>query len=210
MKSTIVVIGTGGHARVVVGIIKQMGKFKIAGCLDRTRADYKERISGVPVVGTLKDLRKMYKDGTENAALAIGDNKQRRAVLKQARKIGFSFPALIHPKTRVEPSARVGKGAVVCTGAIVGAEAILGEGSIINSGSIVDHETNVGSFAHVAPGCMIAGRVKIGEGAFIGLGSKLIDGIKVGKWATVGAGAVAIRDVPKGKTVVGVPAKVII
>jgi UDP-perosamine 4-acetyltransferase len=203
----IVVVGTGGHARVVVGVLKHLRRYEIVGCLDQKKHNHREKISGVPVIGTWADLRKIFKRQTKKAALAIGDNKQRRAMQRTAEKMGFVLPALIHPRTKIEPTARIGAGAVVCTGAIIAAEAVIGKGAIVNSGSIIDHETVVGAHAHVAPGCAIAGRVKVGDGAFVGIGSKVIDGVRIGSSAVVGAGAVVIKNVRSRATVAGVPAK---
>jgi acetyltransferase-like isoleucine patch superfamily enzyme len=48
----------------------------------------------------------------------------------------------------------------------------------------------------------------IREGACVGVGVVLVANIEVGERAIVGAGAVVLRDVPAGKTVYGVPARV--
>ena len=50
-------------------------------------------------------------------------------------------------------------------------------------------------------------RTTIGEGAFIGSDSMLIAPVTIGEGAMTGAGAVVTRDVPPGKTVVGMPAR---
>ena len=50
-------------------------------------------------------------------------------------------------------------------------------------------------------------RTTIGPDSFIGSGTVLIAPVEVGEGARTGAGAVVNRDVPAGKTVVGVPAR---
>jgi bifunctional UDP-N-acetylglucosamine pyrophosphorylase/glucosamine-1-phosphate N-acetyltransferase len=50
-------------------------------------------------------------------------------------------------------------------------------------------------------------RTVIGEGAFIGSDSMLIAPVTIGAGAMTGAGAVVTRDVPPGRTVVGMPAR---
>jgi bifunctional UDP-N-acetylglucosamine pyrophosphorylase/glucosamine-1-phosphate N-acetyltransferase len=47
----------------------------------------------------------------------------------------------------------------------------------------------------------------IGDGAFIGVDTMLRAPVTVGPGAKTGAGSVVTRDVPAGKTVVGVPAR---
>lgn len=51
--------------------------------------------------------------------------------------------------------------------------------------------------------------VKIGRNVWIGGGAIILPGVSVGDDATVGAGAVVTRDVPKGATVAGNPARVL-
>jgi len=48
---------------------------------------------------------------------------------------------------------------------------------------------------------------RICRGASLGSGSVILCGVTVGEHAVVGAGAVVTRDVPKGATVAGVPAR---
>ena len=49
----------------------------------------------------------------------------------------------------------------------------------------------------------------IGDGAFIGVDTLLRAPVTIGPGARTGAGAVVTRDVPAGKTVVGMPARAI-
>ena len=49
----------------------------------------------------------------------------------------------------------------------------------------------------------------IGNNVYIGAGARVLGGITIGDGVKIGANAVVIDDVPPGKTVVGVPAKVI-
>jgi acetyltransferase-like isoleucine patch superfamily enzyme len=50
---------------------------------------------------------------------------------------------------------------------------------------------------------------RIGRGAFIGVHSVILPGVTIGAGAIVGAGSVVTRDVPRGSTVAGVPARLI-
>ena len=93
-------------------------------------------------------------------------------------------------------------------GAIVNAQAKIGKHCILNTNSSVDHECVIGDFVHIAPGAVLAGNVEVGEGSLIGMGAVVLPHVKIGSWCKIGAGAVVIEDVPDGKTVIGVPAKI--
>ncbi|MCM8793103.1 MAG: NTP transferase domain-containing protein [Candidatus Omnitrophica bacterium] len=79
-------------------------------------------------------------------------------------------------------------------------------------------DTSVGREVNIGAGTVVAnfdGKKKhktvIAEKAFIGTGTILIAPVKVGREAITGAGAVVTKnsDVPPGKTVVGVPARIL-
>jgi len=50
---------------------------------------------------------------------------------------------------------------------------------------------------------------KIGDGVMIGAGAKVLGNIKVGHCSRIAAGSVVLHEVPPGKTVAGVPAKIV-
>lgn len=78
-------------------------------------------------------------------------------------------------------------------------------------------DTTVGNNVNVGAGTITANydgkeknRTVIEDGAFIGVGAVLIAPVKIGSRATVGAGCVVPKNhnVPKGSTVIGVPARI--
>jgi serine O-acetyltransferase len=50
---------------------------------------------------------------------------------------------------------------------------------------------------------------KIGDGVMIGAGAKVLGNIKVGHCSRIAAGSVVLHEIPPGKTVAGVPAKIV-
>jgi len=50
---------------------------------------------------------------------------------------------------------------------------------------------------------------KIGNGVLIGAGAKVLGNIRVGNCSRIAAGSVVLRDVPRCKTVAGVPARIV-
>ena len=208
MKQRIIVVGAGGHARVLVSLLRQLAEWELVGILDRERPVAGEDIGGVAVVGGFADLERLTIDGVRHVALAIGDNDERTAIYHRVKKLGLGLPVLCHPRASIEPEARVGEGTVVCVGAVICAGTSIAENCIINTAALVDHESRIGAHVHLAPGVRIAGRVSIGEGTMVGIGSSVKDKIRIGSRTVVGAGSVVVTDLPDGVVAHGCPARV--
>jgi sugar O-acyltransferase (sialic acid O-acetyltransferase NeuD family) len=203
-ESGIIIIGAGGHSKVVIGVLRACNRL-VQGMLDDDEAKRGKTFHGVPVLGPIGQLDR-YR-GAE-AIIAIGDNHTRARIASSFKHAVWTNA--IHPFAYVDPSAKVGPGSVVFAGAIVQADAQIGAHAIINTGATADHENQVGDFAHLCPGVHLGGAVTVEEGAFLGLGAVVLPGLTVGSWATVGAGAVVIRNVAKGLVVAGVPARLLV
>ncbi|MBN2414767.1 acetyltransferase [bacterium] len=197
------IIGTGGHARVVIDAAELTG-YRVRGLVDLAYTGADEQILGHPVLGGPGLLEKGGITGA--VCIAVGDNRVRRTWFERAVKQGMRLPAIVHPAAVVSEHAAIGAGVFVNAGVIVNAGAVIGDNVILNSGAVVDHETVIGDHCHIAPGARIAGRVRVGALSFIGIGASVIDGITIGEAVTAGAGSVVIRDVPGNTTVAGVPA----
>ena len=203
----IVIVGAGGHGKVVLEAIRAAGEHRVVGFVDANPALAGSTVMGVTVLGPIAGLARLRGRGVGGAVVAIGDNRVRRACADEVDAAGLDLVSAAHPAATVSPSASVGRGVLLAAGSVVAAEATVGDGAVVNTASVVEHECAIGDFAHVAPGAVLGGRVTVGSGAMVGLGSRVLPCLTVGDGATVGAGAVVIADVLPGVTVVGVPAR---
>lgn len=199
-----VVIGAGGHAKVVVELARSCG-FEVVGCLDAD--DTPRLVVGAPVIGKDDMASSLLSDGVRFAALGIGNNRVRERIGGALEALGFTLPALISPNAVVSPSAEVEQGAIVMPGAVLNAECRIGPFSIINTSASVDHDCHLGSAVHLGPGSRLAGSIVVGDRAMIGVGSAVAPGISIGADAMLGAGATAIHDIPPNAIAVGTPAR---
>ncbi len=202
MTSPVVVIGAGGHAKVVVDLLFDLDHEVVAAVSSKPAEPYR----GVPVrVGdeSIRECREL----ASSCFVALGDNQARVRLANQAVQLGFELITLVSPRAIVSPTASIGAGTIVMDGAIVHADAIVGANAIVNTAAVIEHDCRIGDGAHIAPGVRLAGRVAVGTGGFMGAGSVAIPGIVVGDGAVVGAGAVVVRDVPTRAVVYGVPAR---
>jgi UDP-perosamine 4-acetyltransferase len=205
----IIIVGAGGHGRVVLDILRAEGQYEIAGFVDATPALAGRRVEGLPVFGPANVLPKVRQQRIHGAVVAIGDCRVRQKYAQLLKEQGFQLVNAVHPRATVAPSATLGENVVIATNACVCAHATIGNSVILNTSCVVDHECQIGDGVHICPGAILGGRVRVEPEAWIGLGSNIIQCITIGHSAVVGAGATVIRDVPDRATVVGVPARVI-
>ncbi|MBU5591091.1 acetyltransferase [Clostridium sp. MSJ-4] len=205
----IVLIGAGGHCKVIIDIIKSVDEYEIVGITDKVA---KENILSIPIIGDDSILKKLYDEGVQYAFISIGairDMSIRNSIYKKLKDIGFIIPVLIHKTAIVSTYSYIEEGTCIMAGAIVNIGANVGKNCIINTGSIVDHDCKIAQNTHISPNVAIAGGVSIGFNTHIGIGSSVIQGIRIGNNVTVGAGAVVVNDVEDNSIVVGIPAKVV-
>lgn len=211
-KKTIplVIVGAGGHAKVLADLIEAGGRFRVVGATDPSPKGPAARLSGMTILGDDSILPRLKKQGVAHAAVGVGASPRtapRARLRRTLLELGFQTPALVHPRAVVSPGAVLSPGTQVMAGAIINPGARLGPGCVINTGAIVEHDCELGPDAFVGPGAVLGGEVFLGEGSFIGLGAKVNPGVAVGERAVVGAGAVVVRDVRAGALVTGVPAR---
>lgn len=211
-QNRIILLGGGGHAKVLIDLIRVSGLYEIIGILD-SQLEVGSSVSGISVLGNDDLLRELYAKRIENACIAIGsikDNSKRNVLYEKVKLLGFSVPFLLHPKATISNNdTKISEGVQIMAGTIVQAGCSIGENTIVNTGAIVEHDCIVGNHVHICPGAVISGGCTTGDCAFIGAGATVIQGIKIGNNSIVAAGAVVINDVPDGETVMGVPARIV-
>ncbi len=206
MSHELLVIGAGGHARPVLDAALEAG-FVVRGVVDLSYHGQTEEILGCAVIGGIEMLEERHE--ARAAAVAIGDNGQRREWFTRLAAEGWDLPSIVHPRAVVSRHAELGCGVFINAGAVINAGAAVGDNTIVNTGAVIDHESVVGAHSHVGPGAQLAGRVQVGQQTFVGIGATVIERIRIGDEVMIGAGAAFIRAVADGATVVGVPGRAI-
>jgi UDP-perosamine 4-acetyltransferase len=205
--SRIVVLGGGGHAKVVMEILLAAG-WEVAGYTDAGGRPG-DSFGAIPWLGTDEALPDVLASGVGHAIVALGDNALRGRLRDRAAGLGFVLGNAVHPSARISPSVVLGRGIAVMAQAAVNAATVIGDGAIVNTGATVDHDNRIGRDVHIAPGSHLAGYVTVGDGALVGVGSTVGRGrpLRIGEGAVVGAGSVVLTDVPPHATVAGNPAR---
>jgi len=200
----LLIIGAGGHGKVVADTALLLGWTDVVFLDDR--ATELESPLGLPIIGTLADLRGLV-SAYSNAIVAVGNAKLRLDLTDRCRSSGFEVVSIVHPMAFVSRFASIGAGCVVFAQSAVNADARIGVGCIINTGATVDHDCVIGDGVHVCPGAHLAGSVRVGDRSWIGIAATIRQGISIGREVMVGAGAAVVADVADGSTMAGVPAR---
>jgi len=203
----IVIVGAGGHSKVVADAAVRAG-FEIMGFVDDQANT--APLPGYWLMGTIADLANMRAlSSAARILVAIGDNRTRMRVVEELALPAGRYATVIDPSAVVSRYASIAEGTVVLQGAIVNAGTAVGRHAVLNTGCTVDHDCRIGDYAHVSPGAHLAGGVEVGEGAHLGIGTCAIPGCSVGGWSVIGAGAAIVKDIPMKCVAVGVPARVV-
>ena len=195
------IIGAGGHSKVIIDIICELGNYNIVGIYDDNKIGY---FSGIKIIGKITEIDNKKND---YFIIGIGNDKIRKKIAEEYHQLKWA--TLIHPKTIIAKTATIKEGTVVCAGAIIQTEVEIGKHCIINTNCSIDHESIIGDYCSICPSSTICGQVNLGESSFIGANSTIIQTIQIGKECIIGAGSVVIRNIPNNSKAVGNPAKTI-
>lgn len=194
----IVIYGAGGHARVIIDLIREGYRgLEIVGIVDDAD-DPPGEVLGVPVVGDARRFGELRDQGVELAALGIGavtHNALRAELFRRLVAEGFRVPNLIHPDATVAPSVQMGRGNQIFGGAIVSSSVRLGDNGIVNANAVVSHDCRVEDHVHLTPNATLAGGVRVGQRTVVGMGVTVYLGVDIGADVVVANGRHILEDV---------------
>jgi len=206
----VVVIGGGGHAVVVLSLIKKMVGVKAMGYIDPVNQGV---LLDTEYLGDDQHLDRLFRaEKSFVAALGVGmlgveGGKKRELILKKISDLKISFPVLSSPDSIINEAVSIGRGAVIFDGAVINSRTSIGEGVILNTRSSIDHDCQIGNYVHVAPGVTVSGGVQIGDHSFIGAGSTIIQNVTIAPGVLVGAGSTVVTNLLEPGVYFGSPAK---
>lgn len=200
----LVIIGAGGHGRVVADCAEQLKRYDKIVFLDDS---YPERTVNHcwDIIGKAASWRDLNID--DDVIVAIGNNAFREGLTNELIKSQFSVATLIHPSAIVSTHAKVGLGTVVFANVVVNCAVTIGNACIINTGATIDHDCKIGDGCHISPGANLAGTVTVGRLSWVGIGSSVVECMQIAENTQIGAGAAITSNTEKNSLYVGIPAK---
>ena len=203
----IVVIGGGGHAKVLISVLKKSG-YEVTGYTDRQD---RGSILGILHLGDDSILPELINKHSRCKAIVgvgkIDTSSVRILIQKDISMLGFDFPVIISPSAVVNESVVLGDGTVVFDGVVLNSGTEMGQACIINTSSTVEHDCRIGDNVHIAPGVTLSGGVTIGYNCMIGTGANVIQYVNICDSCMIGAGSTVVKDITIAGTYVGNPAK---
>jgi sugar O-acyltransferase (sialic acid O-acetyltransferase NeuD family) len=205
----ILLIGSSGHAKVVIDIVEKEKRYQIIGLIDAFRS-IGETTIGYAVLGAEVDIPELVeKNNITGFIVAIGDNRVRAQVVANIKKICPSVPfvSTIHPTASIGKEVTIGCGTVIMAGAVINPCCSVGEFCIINTNASLDHDSSMENFSSLAPRASTGGNCTIGNFTAIGIGAILRHGISIGNDTVIGASSLVMKNLGDLIVAYGIPAR---
>ncbi len=209
MSNSIILVGGGGHCKVIIDILKENNDYD-----EILISDLKENIGkeilGIKIEYTDDQLEDLYKKGYKNAFVSIGKveiNEQRGKLFNKIKNIGFNTPVIVSKSPNVSQYSKIGGGTLIGKNVVINPGTQIGENCIINTGSIIEHDCIIEDNVHIGPGAILSGGTYVGKNSFIGTGAIIIQNINISQETLIGAGAVVVKDINEPGVYVGNPAR---
>lgn len=196
MCKNVIIIGAGGHGKVIADIVRKSND-NFIGFLD-------DDLSKENVIGRVSECTK-YQDCY--FVIGIGNNKIRKKIAEEYPEL--KYYTAIHPAAILSTNVKIGKGTVIMANAVINDSSEIGSHCIINTASVVEHDNCIEDYVHISPNATLCGTVKVGKETHIGAGAIIKNNISICGNVVVGIGAAIVKDIDESGTYVGVPGKMI-
>lgn len=206
MKEKLVIIGGGGHAKVLINSIKKAQFFDIVGYVDNQNFG---DILGAKYLGDDNWLENNAKS-IKYAALGIGQvniTEMRFEIVNRIKEKGYKFPNIISPDAIINEEVIIGEGVQVFDGVVINSSTVIDSFSIINTNATIEHDCKVGKFCHIATGAVLSGGVEIEDFTMIGSNAVIVQYKKITSNTLIGSGGVVISDILEPGVYVGNPVR---
>lgn len=203
----IIIIGGGGHAKVLISIIKKSLQFELAGYVD---INDQGEILGAQYLGDDNKLKEIFSQGIFNAGVGVGQvtvTQKRFDIVQKIKEIGFKFPVIVSKDAIVNEDVLIGEGSQLFDGAVINSGTRIGNFSIINTKATVEHDCTVGDYCHVATSAVLSGGVEVGDFSMIGSNSVIVQYKKITSKCMIGSGCVVTKNISEEGVYIGNPAR---
>ena len=195
----VVIIGAGGHGRVIADIVSLSGDVVLGFLDDNDPSEF----PNITILGKLTDIERFKQEAS--FIVGIGNNQLRKQIMET---FDVDWYTAIHPTAVITSDVVIGEGTAIMANAVINTGSKLGRGVIVNTAATVDHDNVLEDYVHISPGVHLGGTVHIGSETWIGIGAVVINNVDICGECIVGAGALVILPIMLKGVYIGVPAKI--
>lgn len=207
MKTKIVIIGTGGHAKSCAEAAFSSENYNLIGFVGNQSSN--TSILGLPIIGDDNDIDKIRAHSI-NIHLGIGqikNNETRTRLYEYYKNKAFKIINLQAKTAVISSHCEMGDSNTFLHYVTINNSCTIGSNNIFNTKSTVEHDVKIGNNNHISTGAILNGNVEIGHSNFIGSGSIIKEGVRIGNQVIIGAGTVVLNDILNPGIYFGNPAK---
>ncbi len=202
MSKKVIIIGAGGHAKVIADIVIKSGDELVGFLDDDEKLQNQVVFDNKKVIGKSSDSA-LYKECS--FIIGIGNNETRKSI---SEKYNLNWYTAIHPSALIGTDVKIEEGTAVMAGVVINTGTRIGKHCIINTSTSIDHDNIIGDYVHISPGAHLAGTVHVGELTWICIGTTIINNINILDRNIIGAGSVVTKNIEESNAkYVGIPAR---
>lgn len=196
MSNSVLLIGSGGHASVLLEILIEQ-EINVLGYVSPIPAANKKLFTNIHWFTSDDDILSFDKSTVTlvNGIGSLPGNTLRSDIYNKYKKLGFNFLTLVSKNANLSKHVFLAEGVQVMLGAIIQTGTTIGYNTIVNTGAIVDHDCSIGSNNHIAPGVTISGQIISQTNVHFGTGCSVIQSINIGGNAIIGAGVSVTKNI---------------
>jgi len=203
----VIVYGAGRGAVTIKECLDLGDSYRVA-CFVDDAPEHPLVLCEVPVYHSSR-VEEIIQEGILCMACGVAARYFRLKLLERCKELGIDLVNVIHPKTFISPSAKIGQGNYIKAGAMIETNTVIGDCCIIDNGAVIAHDNIIGDGCHIAPGVSMGSSIQVGRLTLIGIGASVATGTRIGRSVIVSTGSSVVEDVPDFAHVEGVPARVV-
>jgi sugar O-acyltransferase (sialic acid O-acetyltransferase NeuD family) len=201
-REKIILVGFGGFGREVAAWIRASNMpYQVVGHIDDEKAGEQSVIDRIA-------------DHVPRADVAyitcFGDGAARHKVRRDLEARGARMGTIVSPDVIYVAPPMAARNSLFLGVCSISNDVTLGDDILVQSMACIGHDVHIGTGVTISAHAFIGGNAKLEPFCTIHPHAVVLPHVIVGEGAVVGAGTVAIKNVPPGATVFGVPAKIIV
>ena len=214
-EKLLIILGAGSSTIEIIDLIedineKSADKIKIVGILDDNNNLLNKKISNIPIIGNMKEMKKFKK---ENFFLGIQSyrNRFKRSEFINSIKDNIKrFITIVHPTSIIGSSAKIGRGCLIANNCNIYSSSSVGNFCNISANVSIAPKSNIKNNCFLGFNVIIASNVIIQKNTYMGIKSSVLEKIEIKEGSRILPNTLVHKSFNKKKGIIfGEPSKLI-